>query len=126
MTQDELLFFNEFPRLVPIYAALEEQLRGRWSGVRVKVSRTQISFYNRRMFAMASLPRWHSRGFPKGEYLLVSFGLGERSPSPRVSLATEPYPGRWTHHVLLKRPEDVDAQVMAWLAEAYDFSESKR
>ena len=40
--------------------------------------------------------------------------------------AVEPYPGRWTHHVMLNRPEDLDGAVRAWLAEAYDFSQAKR
>ena len=36
-----------------------------------------------------------------------------------------PYPRRWTHHVLLSRPEEVDGQLLDWLREAYVFSQCK-
>lgn len=86
MTADELLFFDSKPGLVPIYDALRQAL-GRYPDLRVKVSKTQISFYNRHLFAMASLPR------RKGEdYLLVSFGLGRREGSGRVMQAWRPTP----------------------------------
>ena len=35
---------------------------------------------------------------------------------PRILQAVEPYPGRWTHHLLLTAPEDVDGLLAAWLA----------
>ena len=38
----------------------------------------------------------------------------------------EPYPGRWTNHVLLSREDEIDEELMDWLREAYDFAESKR
>ncbi|WP_343224108.1 hypothetical protein [Pseudoflavonifractor capillosus] len=34
----------------------------------------------------------------------------------------EPYPNRWTHHVLLTR---LDETVMGWVEEAYQFSMEK-
>jgi len=37
----------------------------------------------------------------------------------------EPHPGRWTHHVLLRDPEDIDPQLLSWLTEAYTFSNEK-
>ena len=45
---------------------------------------------------------------------------------PRIAQATEPYPGRWTHHLLVSTPEDLDGQLLAWLQEAYAFAQSKR
>ena len=44
---------------------------------------------------------------------------------PRIAVAVEPYPRRWTHHVLLSRPEEVDGQLLDWLREAYVFSQCK-
>ena len=119
MTADELLFFDSKPGLVPIYDALRQAL-GRYPDLRVKVSKTQISFYNRHLFAMASLPR------RKGEdYLLVSFGLGRREGSGRVMQAVEAYPGRWTHHVPVHSPAGVDAELLAWIEGAYQFANLK-
>lgn len=124
MTEDELLFFNRFPAAIPIYQELKERLEAAYPDLRVKVSKTQISFYNRRMFAMASPPwRW-VKGWP-ADYLLVSFGLPYRKENPRIAQAVEPYPNRWTHHVLLLRPEDADQELAAWLDEAYRFAAAK-
>jgi len=39
--------------------------------------------------------------------------------------AVEPYPNRWTYHVIIARPEEIDEQVMTWLREAYDFALNK-
>lgn len=120
MTSDELLFFDPRPGLVPIYDALRQALTGRYPHVKIKVSRTQVSFYNRHLFAMASLPR------RKGEdYLLVSFGLGRREGADRIMQAVEAYPGRWTHHVPVHSPAGVDAELLAWIEEAYQFANLK-
>ena len=120
MTADELLFFDSKPGLVPIYDALRTALAERYPEVRIKVAKTQISFCNRHLFAMASLPR------RKGEsHLLVSFGLGRRESSGRVMQAVEPYPGRWTHHVPVHSPAEVDPELLAWLEEAYQFANNK-
>ena len=53
-------------------------------------------------------------------------GLHRRLDSPRVAVAVEPYPGRWTHHILLTAAEEADGELMDWLAEARDFAVSKR
>ena len=121
MTADELLFFDSKPGLVPIYDALRTALAERYPEVRIKVAKTQISFCNRHLFAMASLPR------RKGEsHLLVSFGLGRRESSGRVMQAVEPYPGRWTHHLLIASPAEIDDELMDWVREAASFAEGKR
>lgn len=46
--------------------------------------------------------------------------------TPHILQAVEPYPGRWTHHLLLTAPEDVDGLLAAWLAEAYRFAREKQ
>lgn len=58
-------------------------------------------------------------------YIVVTFGLERRETSPRVAAAAEPYPNRWTHHVLIERPEELDEELMGWVKEAYDFSAAK-
>ncbi len=77
------------------------------------------------MFAMVSLPWRRVKGRP-AEYLLVSFGLGYRKESTRIDQATEPYPNRWTHHVLISSAAEIDEELMGWIKEAYDFSAGKR
>ena len=56
---------------------------------------------------------------------MVTFGLGHKVESPRIDVATEPYPGRWTHHVLIGGPEEVDDELMAWVRAAAEFSAAK-
>ena len=56
----------------------------------------------------------------------MTFGLGYRKCSPRIAVATEPYPGRWTHHVVISDLSLPDDELTGWLREAWDFAESKR
>lgn len=56
----------------------------------------------------------------------ATFGLAYRKESPRIAIATEPYPHRWTHHVLVERPGDIDDELMDWIGESRAFSLAKR
>lgn len=124
MTTEEQLFFEKMPAMLPVYQALRDRLTAAFLEMTFKVSKTQISFRNRYVFAMASLPWRRVKGWPK-EYLLVSFGLAYPKTSPRILQAVEAYPNRWTHHLLLCRPEEVDQELMDWLKEAYQFALTK-
>ena len=124
MELDELLFFNQYPQLQPLYEALREELLCRHPDVKVRVSKTQLSFYNRHLFAMVALPLRRKKDWPK-VFLQLSFGLEYRLESPRIAVAVEPYPNRWTHHVLLTSPEQLDEELFGWLEEAYDFAQRK-
>ena len=44
---------------------------------------------------------------------MATLGLGRRVEHPRILQAVERYPGRWTHHLLLTAPEDVDGLLAA-------------
>ena len=121
MTDDELLFFDSMPQMLPIYQALCHGLEQRGLAFTAKVGRTQISLRNRYVFAAVSLPWRKVKGWPE-EYLLVSLGLSYHKESPRVAVATEPYPNRWTHHILLTSPGQVDAELLDWTEEAYRFA----
>ena len=124
LPSQELLFFDSMPQMLPTYMALKSALLARCPDMETTVSKTQISFRNRRLFAMASLPWRKRKGWPE-EYLLISFGLGRRKASPRIVQAVEPYPNRWTHHVLATGPEAIDGELLRWLDEAYRFAEEK-
>lgn len=107
--------------MLPAYTALREKLEERFSGLNVKVAKTQISFRSRYIFAMVSLPWRKNKQWPE-EYLLVSFGLSYQKQSPRIVQAVEAYPNRWTHHVLVETREQIDDELLDWLEEAYHFS----
>lgn len=124
MSFDEIAFFNRIPQMLPLYAALREKLERAYPDMDVRVAKTQISFRNRHVFAMASLPWRKVKGWPEA-YLLVSFGLPCRKESPRIAQAVEAYPNRWTHHVLVVTEDEIDDTLMSWLDEAFWFSAAK-
>ena len=121
---DELMFFERHTDILPIYVRLRQQLLAAHPEVRIKVSKTQISFINRHIYAMASLPARRFKGWPE-RYLLVSFGLLDKLDSQRIAAASNPYPNRWTHHVPVTDPSGIDAQLLGWLEEAYAVSLAK-
>ena len=124
MHPDELLFFDKMPAMLPVYARLREQLAAAYPDLGIRVGKSQISFRNRYGFAAAALPWRRVKGWP-AEYLLVTFGLARRLDDPRIAQAVEPYPNRWTHHVLVQTPEEVDETLLRWIDEAYWFAQSK-
>ena len=122
MTIDEQMFFDGKPGALALYEAFREKLLALCPDAAFQVQKTQITFRNPKVFCCVSMARM--KGI-QGEYIVVTLGLGQRLASPRVWVATEPYPGRWTHHVVLSRPEELDETLLAWLREAWDFSEAK-
>ncbi len=124
LSGDELMFFDKMPSMLPVYAELRRQVLENCPGACIKVSRTQISFCSKYIFAMASLPWRRVKGWPE-EYLLVSFGLSYKKESPRIVQAVEAYAGRWTHHLLALSPADIDPELLGWVREAFDFSLAK-
>ncbi|MBM6722981.1 DUF5655 domain-containing protein [Pseudoflavonifractor phocaeensis] len=119
------LYFTGRPLELALYEALFHTMDTAFPNGRVKVQKSQISFYGRHLFAAASLPVRRKKDWPE-HCLLVTFGLEYPLSSPRIAVATEPYPNRWTHHVVVARPEDMDEELLGWLEEAWTFSEHKR
>lgn len=125
LTGDVLFFFEDHLEALPLYEDFEAQVE-RLGEANIRVQKTQITFSNRHNFAFVSfLPARKAKDRPK-TYITVTFGLGRRVESPRIDIATEPYPGRWTHHVLVSSAEEIDGELMGWIREAYDFSAGKR
>lgn len=113
-------FFDRKPGAAALYEVFAGQMRAAFPAATVKAQKSQISFYGRHLFAMVSLPRRRAE-----EGIVVSFGLPYRLDSPRIAIATQPYPNRWTHHLTVTDPAQLDGEVMGWLREAWAFSESK-
>ena len=125
MDSSVLLFFEKMPQALPIYEAFTKRLLKELGPVQVKVQKSQIAFSNRYQFAFIWHPSRRFRG-RKGVYMVVTFGVSHRIEDSRIEAATEPYPNRWTHHVLISESGQIDAQLMAWLEEARTFARSKR
>lgn len=128
MHQDEVLadvlrfFENREPELA-LYRRLEAEICARFPVQRIRVQQTQIAFWASHPFAIVSLRR--ARGWPD-HCITVTFGLDHRLDSARIAQVVEPYPNRWTHHVAVSRPEQIDDELLGWIGEAHRFSESKR
>ena len=121
---DILRYFSGKPLEQALYETLFENLERLLLETAVKVQKSQISFYGRHLFAAASVPVRRKKSWPE-HCLLVTFGLSYRLEDPRIAAAVEPYPNRWTHHVVVSRPEEIDEQLLEWIREAYQFSQCK-
>lgn len=126
MNQDILLFFDKHPEALPLYEALEERILAEIRDVKIKAQKTQITFSNKRNFAFVSFLPVRKAGERPDIFIVVTFGLSYRKESPRIDAATEPYPNRWTHHMLISRAEEIDDELMGWIEEAAVFSAGKR
>ena len=107
------LFFGGAPEGFALYAELERRMLAAHPDVRVKVQKTQITFSARFGFAWFWLPDRRVKGRPEAK-LMVSFGLDHR---------VEPYPNRWTHHVPVATPAELDGELLDWLEQAYAFGQ---
>ncbi len=125
MDADSLLFFDRHMDAVPLYEALENRILKEIENVRIKVSKSQISFYNKHLFACVSFAKVRKKRDCPASYIVVTFGLAYKLESPRVEISTEPYPNRWTHHLLIADTEEIDDELMAWIKEAAVFSDAK-
>lgn len=121
---DMLLFFDERPLELTLYEALFQRMDAAFPDISVKVQKSQISFYGKHLFAAVSLPIRRRKGWPD-HCILVTFGLSNPLYSARIAVAVEPYPNRWTHHVVVSEESQLDTELFDWLREAYEFSENK-
>jgi len=126
MNADVLFFFSGHMEALPLYERLEALVLAQIPDVRIKVSKTQISFSNRYGFAFVSFTPCRRAAERPAIWLTVTFGLRYRKDSPRIDAAVEPYPNRWTHHVMVGSEEELDDELMGWLREAASFSACKR
>ena len=122
---DLLFYFDGRPQELALYEDLFQAMSAAFPDACVQVQKSQISFYGRHLFAAASLPVRRKKGWPE-HCLMVTFGLGHRENHCRITVATEPYPNRWTHHVLVSERREIDTQLMDWLVQSWVFAENKR
>ncbi|MGM9549404.1 MAG: DUF5655 domain-containing protein [Faecousia sp.] len=125
MNTDILFFFGEHMDALPIYERLEKQILTQISDVKIKVAKTQITFANKWGFAFVSFNPCRKAKECPAVWVTVTFGLGYRKESPRIDVATEPYPGRWTHHVMVGSPDEIDGELLGWIQEAAEFANVK-
>jgi len=122
---DTLMFFDQHMEALPLYRAFEEILFDSFPVANKRVQKTQITFSNRHVFACVSFARVKRKAELQTGYLVVTLGLPVPLDSERVAVKTEPYPGRWTHHIVVNKPEELNEELLSWIREAYDFAAAK-
>ncbi len=125
MNSDILFFFGDHMDALPIYGRLEEAILSRIPDVKIKVAKTQITFAGRYGFAFVSFNLCRKAKDRPAVWMTVTFGLGYRKESPRIDVATEAYPGRWTHHVMVGSADEIDEELLGWIQEAAEFANAK-
>ena len=118
MNGDALFFFDGRPEELALYEALETRIFSEIENVRLKVSKSQLSFYNRHLFACVSFLRVKRKAELPAHYIVLTLGLDRPLDTSRAAVVTEPYPGRWTHHFVLSRKEEIDDELMTWVKQA--------
>lgn len=117
-------FFDKIPQALPLYKMFAEKVLAEYPDVQIKIQKSQISFSNKHQFAFVWLPIRKMKD-RSDIYIIVSFGLSYHLDSPRIVEATEPYPNRWMHHLIIQNRSEIDTELMNWIKEAYDFAVTK-
>lgn len=124
--QDLYFFFEKSPGALRLYQTLERKLQKILPDMTRKVGKSQVSFYLGHQFGCASLLAVRKKREMPSPYLTVTFGLSYPLEAPRIAAKTEPYPNRWTHHVVVGSVDEIDQQLLEWLVEAAEFAAAKR
>ena len=125
MNQDIILFFDKHQTLLPLYEAFVGKMMARFPDTKTKVQKTQITFSNRHVYACISFLRVKKKAELPASYFVLTLGLPYPLESGRVAAKTEPYPGRWTTHIVISEMSDLDEELFTWVEQAYIFSENK-
>lgn len=124
--KDKYLFFDSQPAAFSLYEAFEAKVLERFPPTGIRVQKTQITFSNRRVYACVSLQRVRKKAELPDPYIVITLGLPFPLENGRVAAKSEPYPGRWTNHIVVGSVEEVDDELFSWVEAAYNFSQSKR
>lgn len=122
---DEWMFFDRHPTAFPLYEVFAGKLFELFPSTSVRVQKTQITFSNRYVYACVSLARVKKKAELPEPYLVITLGLSYPLDSNRVAVKTEPYPGRWTTHLVVGSISELDDELFTWVKQAYEFAENK-
>ena len=114
MTIEE--FFAGFPESRVLFDAVWAALQP-IGPAQVRVSKSQIAFWNRTAFAWVWVPARYLHG--KTAPLVLSLAFRARKSSSRWKQVVEPHPGQFMHHLELYSAGEVDEEVLGWLREAW-------
>ena len=125
MDTDTLLFFDQHSAALPIYENFEKRLYQLFPETLKRVQKTQITFSNKHVFACVSFLRVRKKAELPDPYFVITLGLPYPLDSQRAAAKVEPYPGRWTTHIVIGDAAEVDDELFSWVQQAYYFSAVK-
>ena len=108
--------FDGCPAGLTLYHAVEDAV-ATIGKADVRVTKSQIAFRRRKGFAYV----WRPRQYVKSEVVAVlSIALPHEVTSDRIKSVAHPSNKVWMHHIELRAVTQIDDEVRAWLAEAYE------
>ena len=117
MTPEE--FFSGRPFSKQLYEIVYREVKN-FGEVNIQVTKSQVAFRKERNFAWVWIPGQYLKG--KTAPLVLTLSYRHRDDSPRWKEIVEPAPGRFTHHLELYEPSDIDEEVVSWLRNTWEES----
>ena len=124
-TRNVAAFFDQHKAVYPLYEVFYEKLLAEFPDTRVKVQKSQISYYNRHLYACVSFLKARKKVELPDDYFVLTLDLPAPLESGRVAAKPEPYPGRRTTHFVISSPSDLDEELFGWVTQAYWFAQGK-
>ena len=122
---DTLMFFDGHRNALELYQRFEALLYETFPVVNRRVQKTQITFYSKHVFACASFTRVKRKAELPDPYLVITLGLPYPLESARVAVKCEPYPWRWTTHIVIGDVNEIDGELIEWVRQAFGFAAGK-
>lgn len=82
--QDTMLFFDKHETAYPLYEQFQEKLLAHFPESRIKVQKSQISYYNRHLYACVSFLKVKKESELSEDYFVLTLGLSAPLDSNRV------------------------------------------
>ena len=76
--QDTLFFFDRHQDVYPLYEGFQEKLLARFPESRIKVQKSQISYYNRHLYACVSFLKVKKKAELPDDYFVLTLGCPPR------------------------------------------------
>lgn len=125
ITPDILFFFDGHAGALALYGVLAERLRSAFPGTQIRVQKTQIGFYDRRLYCCASLAPVRRRAERPDPFLTVTFSLDAPCPSPRL-VCVPVRTHRFTHHAVIGGAEDIDGELLGWITASHALTTERK
>ena len=119
-------FFARQPETLPAVRAFLAGILERWPDAEILVQKSQVTLRCPRPFcALSSHVRFPRQQVPDPHYVTLSLYLSRPLAEQRGGTSVEPYPGRFTNHLPLFSPADLDEEMWSWVEEALVFRNRK-